>query len=139
MIDVLGHHYVGHQASGDDAFVDDVRWHWRLEPRLSLGSGPLAAHVTLHLRRAGRVACNADALERAAATVRRGLQPGTDHTSWKVRRQCMALALTLLAAVVNGCNELLDLTSNRLDVLFDGFRQQALLLGAEALAGGGEL
>jgi hypothetical protein len=81
----------------------------------------------------------ANALERAAATARRGLRLVVDLASWKVGRQCLALGLSFLAAVLGRWNQPLDLASKRLEVLVDGFFQQALLLRAEALASGGEL
>jgi hypothetical protein len=47
---------------------------------------------------------------------------------------CVLLDLSLAAGL-----KLLDLASQRLEVLVDGFFEQALLLGAEALGGGREL
>jgi len=144
MIDVLGHRDVGHQPSGGDAFVDDVRGHGHLDQRLAPGAGPLATHMTLHRERTGRVVellghVLADALERAAATARRGLRLVAYLASWEVRLQCVALGLALLAAVLGDRNHSLDLAGKRLEILVDGFFEQALLLRAEAFAGGSEL
>ncbi len=76
----------------------------------------------------------ADALERAAATVRRGLRLVVDLASGKACWQCVALWLALLAAVLGGRNHPLDLSGERLEVLVDGVFEQALLLRTEALA-----
>ena len=84
----------------------------------------------------------ADACHLAAAA-RRGaggvLGLVVDVVAWQMRRQRLPLRGLLLTRRLGGTAELAHLPLQRRQVLVDGLLQQALLLGAEALGGGGEL
>ena len=144
MVGKLGHHDVGQQACGRDAFVDDVRRYRRLDQRFALFAGPLSTDVAFDCEHAGRVVelfagVFADALECAAALAVAVVRFVMDQCARKLRWQRCALGLLAHFGFDRCRLQRLKLGFDSGDIRIDQVVEQAGLIRAQLLAALGKL
>ena len=145
VIEVLGHQHLRQQAGRGHALVDDVRRHRRLHQRLAAGADPLAADVALHREHARACSRASRPRPRRCASSRSRSRRWCSRARGGSRGAAGAPAAAgAWACFLSPCVLLwrLDASSSRLQrrqVGVDRLFEQALLLGAEGLALGGEL
>lgn len=92
VIGKFGHHHVGQQACGWNTFVDDLRWHRRLDQCFAMTAGPFTTHMLLDREHAWHVIqlfadIFADALKLAATGALGVFWFVTNHSARKLRWQ----------------------------------------------------
>ncbi|KWZ39859.1 hypothetical protein WS72_18490 [Burkholderia savannae] len=125
VIVTFAHEDLREQPGGGDALVDHLGRHRCLDQRLALLAHPLAAHVTLDGKDAGRVIqlladVFADPLELTPARARGGRRLVTHFHARQIRRQRRAARLVRLSVLLRSTCELLELLLDGDQVRVDG-------------------